>query len=270
MSRRGLSPGMWAYLVAIFAFLYVPLVIVVLLAFNDSTMTSFPFRGFTLKWFGVMANDRPMLEGLQNSVIVALFATALSLAFGTLAAYGIVFHRFRLRLLVALLIIVPAVLPKTVLGLAILSLTTEIGLGRSLGLVVFGHVLVCLPFVAIIVGSVMMRIEHRIPDAARDLGAAEGRTARLVILPLSMNGITAAGFIAFILSFSEFNLSFLLSGRDQTLPLVIFSQFRFEITPKINAISTVLVLFSIGSTVAAEALRNRRLRPKQALVAVEA
>ena len=245
------------HIVVLFLFLYAPIVILIVLAFNDSNMTSFPFRGFTLKWFSVLANDTQILRGLKNSFIVAIYATAISALIGTATAYTLVHYRFRGRFFFIVLIFVPIVIPKTVLGLSILTLTTDLEISRSLVTVIFGHILFCFPFVTIIVASVFIRLDPALIEAAVDLGANEWRTFCKVVLPLIANGIVAGAFVAFILSFSEFNLSFFLSGRDQTLPLVIFSEFRFKITPKINALSTLMVVLTVGVTVLAETIRTR-------------
>ncbi len=243
----------------VFAFLYVPILVLIVLAFNDSNMTSFPFRGFTLNWFSVLANDPPILRGLKNSFVVAAASTLISLLIGVATAYSLTQYKFGGRIFFAAVMFLPVVVPKTVLGLSVLAFTTFLGIPRTLLTVVFGQVLFCVPFVTIIVGSVLIKLDHRLLEAARDLGASEWRTFVKIVLPLILNGIVAGAFIAFILSFSEFNLSFFLSGREQTLPLVIFSEFRFEITPKINALSTAMVVVSIAVTILAEHLRTRGL-----------
>ncbi len=246
-----------SHIFGLFVFLYAPIVILVILAFNDSNMTSFPFRGYTLRWFSVLANDPQILLGLKFSFLAAVYSTIISVGIGVATAYALVQYRSRGRYLFVVLIFVPIVIPKTVLGLSILTMTTNLGIPRSLVTLVFGHVIFCFPFVTIIVASVLMRLNPALVEAATDLGASEWRTFRKVVLPLIQNGIIAGAFVAFVLSFSEFNLSFFLSGRDQTLPMVIFSEFRFKITPKINALSTMMVLVSVILTVLAEAMRVR-------------
>ena len=177
---------------------------------------------------------------------------------GTLTAYTLVRYSFPGRILFVALIFVPIIVPKTVLGLALLVFTTYLDIPRSLLTVIFGHVLLCFPYVTIVVASVFMRLDQGLIDAAMDLGAGEFHTFRKVVLPLVKNGVIAGTFVAFVLSFSEFNLSSFLTGRDQTLPLVIFSEFRFKITPKINALSTLIVAGTILLTVLAELLRTSR------------
>jgi len=248
----------WGHISVVMLFLYAPIVILILLAFNDSNMTSFPFRGFTLKWFSVLTEDQEVLRGLKYSFIAAFFTVLFSVTIGTMTAYALVMRKFKGRALAILCVFLPIVVPKTVLGLAILTITTQLDVPRSLYTVVFGHILYCTPFVIVIVGSVMMRLDKRLLEAASDLGASELRTLRCIVLPLISNGIIAGAFVAMILSFSEFNLSFFLTGREQTLPLVIFSEFRFEITPKINSLSSLMVLFSVAITVLTEFLRSRR------------
>lgn len=247
-----------AYLILIFTFLYLPILVLVLLAFNDSPTPSFPFRGLTLSWFSELVGDQAIVRGLYNSFIVAIWTTVLAVLVGTMAAYALVRYSFKGRVLFAVLVILPVVIPKTVLGIAMLAFINYLELSRTLATVVIGHTLFCLPFVVIIVGSVIIRVEKEIVEASHDLGAGELRTFFTVVLPLILNGIVAGCFVAFILSFSEFNLSFFLSGRDQTVPLVVFSQARFEITPKINALAVIMVGASVALTFAAEYFRTRR------------
>jgi ABC-type spermidine/putrescine transport system permease subunit II len=176
---------------------------------------------------------------------------------GTLTAYTLVRYRFPGRLLVGALVFVPIVVPKTVLGISLVVLTTYLDIPRSLYTVIFGHVLFCFPYVTIVVASVFLRLDQSLIDAAADLGAREWRTARKVILPLIRNGVVAGVFVCFVLSFGEFSLSAFLAGREQTLPLVIYSEFRFKVTPKINALSSLVVAGNILLVILAEYYRSR-------------
>lgn len=248
-----------AHVGVIFVFLYLPIVILIVLSFNDSTITSFPFKGFTLKWFAVLFEQRNILKGLLNSFVVSLATIAIVVTIGTVTAYTLIRYDFRGRMLIGALVFVPIIVPKTVLGLALVTLTSYLDIPRSLFTVIFAHVLFCFPYVTIVVASVFLRLEPSLIDAASDLGAGEWRTVRKVVLPLVKNGIIAGAFVAFVLSFSEFNLSSFLSGRDQTLPLVIFSEFRFKVTPKINALSSLVVLANVLLVILAEFQRNRRV-----------
>lgn len=241
----------------IFVFLYLPVAILIVLAFNDSTVTSFPFRSFTWKWFGVLAEDEAIGRGLINSFIVAGTTIAIVVVIGTLTAYTLVRYRFPGRLVISALVFVPIVVPKSVLGIALVAFTTYLDIPRSIYTVIFAHVLFCFPYVTIVVASVFLRIDQSLIDASMDLGAREWRSVRKVILPLIRNGVLAGAFVAFVLSFSEFSLSAFLSGREQTLPLVIFSEFRFKVTPKINALSTLVVAGNILFVIIAEYYRSR-------------
>lgn len=242
----------------IFAFLYLPVVILMVLAFNDSQITSFPFKEFTLKWFPILFEQRSIIKGLTNSFIVSFAVIGIVVSIGTLTAYALVLYRFPGRVFFAALIFVPIIIPKTVLGLALLSLTSYLDIPRSLYTVILAHVLFCFPYVTIVVASVLLRLDRILLDAAADLGAGEWRTFRKVVLPLVKNGVIAGAFVAFVLSFSEFNLSSFLAGRDETLPLIIFSEFRLKVTPKINALSTIVVLGNVLLVVIAEYVRSRR------------
>ncbi len=248
-----------AHVGLIFVFLYLPIVILMVLAFNDSEITSFPFKSFTLKWFPILFEQRSIMKGLTNSFIVSLSVIAIVVVMGTLTAYTLVRYRFPGRLFFGALIFVPIIIPKTVLGLALLSLTSYLDIPRSLYTIILAHVLFCFPYVTIVVASVFLRLDQSLMDAAADLGAGEWRTFRKVVLPLVKNGIIAGAFVAFVLSFSEFNLSSFLAGRDETLPLIVFSEFRIKVTPKINALSTIVVLANVLLVILAEYQRTRRL-----------
>lgn len=245
------------YLGAIFVFLYLPVGVLIVLAFNDATVTSFPFQSFTWKWFGVLASDEAIGRGIVNSFIVVAATMAVVAVIGTLTAYTLVRYQFPGRLAVAALVFVPIVVPKSVLGISLVALTTALDIPRSIYTVIFGHVLFCFPYVTIVVASVFLRLDQSLIDASADLGAREWRTARKVVLPLIRNGVTAGLFVCFVLSFGEFSLSAFLAGREQTLPLVIYSEFRFKVTPKINALSTLVVAGNILLVILAEFYRSR-------------
>lgn len=245
------------HLGVIFVFLYLPVGVLIVLAFNDSTVTSFPFRSFTWKWFGVLASDDAIVRGLTNSFIVVGATISIVSVIGTLTAYTLVRYRFPGRFFIGALVFVPIVVPKTVLGISLVALTTYLDIPRSLYTVIFGHILFCFPYVTIVVASVFLRLDQSLIDAAADLGAHEWRTARKVILPLIRNGVVAGVFVGFVLSFGEFSLSAFLAGREQTLPLVIYSEFRFKVTPKINALSTLVVAGNILLVILAEYYRSR-------------
>lgn len=250
------NPLLAGVLVAVLIFLNAPVVVLMIFAFNDSPI-SYTWKGFTLKWFQELANDR-ILVTWGHSFVVSVCVVIVSTIIGTMAAYGLVRYAFRAKPLVLALIFVPIIIPRMIIGLAVLLMLNYLGVPRSLFTVGLGQTFYVLPFVTIVVASVIMTYDRRLEEAALDLGARPLTVFRRVTLPLIKNGIFAGALVAFILSFSEFTISYFLSGTKQTLPTLIYSEFRFLITPKINALSTTIVIITVVFTIGAELIRQRR------------
>jgi spermidine/putrescine transport system permease protein len=256
LPHRRRSPFLVSFVVAVLVFLNAPVIVLMIFAFNDSPI-SYTWSGFTLRWFDELAQDR-ILVTWSHSFIVSLAVTVVSTIVGTMAAYGVVRYSFRAKPLVVALIFVPILIPRMIIGLAVLLTLNYLGLSRSLVTVALGQTFYVLPFVVIVIASVILTFDRRLEEAALDLGARPLVAFRKVTLPLIKNGIYAGALVAFILSFSEFTISYFLAGTQQTLPTLIYSEFRFLITPKINALSTSIVIITVLVTIAAELLRQRR------------
>ncbi len=255
-ARPGAQAAPAAFLCLVLLFLNAPVIVLMVFAFNKSAI-AYTWTGFTLEWFGALAEDRILLTW-QNSLLVSLGVVAVTAVIGTMAAYGLVSYRFRAKPLVVVLLFIPIIIPRTIVGLAVLITLNHLGVPRSLATVALGQIFYVLPFVVIVVASVIFTFDRRLEEAALDLGARPFHVFRKVTLPLISNGIFAGMLVAFILSFSEFTISYFLSGTSQTLPTLIFSEFRFLITPKVNALSTSIVIITVVFTIAAELTRRRR------------
>ena len=246
-----LNVPVWAVLL----FLYAPIAILVVFAFNDSAI-SYSWRGFTLKWFHELASQRIFLNW-RNTLVVSVSVVGLSTIIGTMAAYALVKYSFRGKLIVVALLFVPIIIPRSIVGISMLVTLSYLGIPRSLLTVALGQIFYVLPFVVIAIVSVIIVFDHRLEEAALDLGASPWTTFRRVTLPLILNGIATGAAVAFILSFSEFTLSYYLAGERQTLPIYIFSEFKFLITPKINALSTAIVTLVVVMTLLTEYVRRK-------------
>ncbi len=256
------SPLLPGFVSLVLLFLYAPLVVLIAFAFNESAI-SYTWTGFTTKWFGALLKDR-ILVTWENSLLVSAGVVAVTTIIGTMTAYGLVRYSFRLKPMVVALIFVPIILPRTIIGLAVLLTLNYLKLPRSLVTVGLGQAFYVLPFVIIVIASVIVTFDARLEEAAMDLGARPWLVFRKVTFPLIRHGVVAGMLVAFILSFSEFTMSFYLSGTSQTLPLYIFSEFRFLITPIINALSTSIVAITIATTIIAEVVRQRKARSETA------
>ena len=254
-SIRG-NPYLAGFLAAVLIFLNGPVVLLMVFAFNESPI-AYKWTGFTLRWFEELANDR-ILVTWGHSFIVSVCVVIVSTIIGTMAAYGLVRYSFKAKPLVLALIFIPIIIPRMIVGLAVLLMLNYLGISRSLFTVGLGQTFYVLPFVTIVVASVIITFDRRLEEAALDLGARPWTVFRRITLPMIKNGVYAGALVAFILSFSEFTISYFLSGTKQTLPTLIYSEFRFLITPKINALSTTIVIITVIFTIGAELMRQRR------------
>jgi spermidine/putrescine transport system permease protein len=244
------SPLLWAASLAVYAFLYVPLVVVVVFSFNDSKLNA-EWVGFTLDWYRKLAGNGEMLHAAGNSLLIALVSSALATVLGTMA--GIAMHRFRSRVL-PFMTLTPVAMPEILLGVSLLIFFISVFGEESLSLltVIIAHTTFCIGFVAIIVRSRLAGMDESIFEAARDLGATPWQTFRLVTLPLIMPGVIAGALMAFTLSIDDFVITFFTAGAGvPTLPLTIYTMIKIAVTPEVNAVSTLLMLLTLTMIVLA-------------------
>jgi spermidine/putrescine transport system permease protein len=240
------------------AFLYLPIAVLVGLSFNASGLPT-SWGGFTTGWYEELARDDDLLAAAANTLIVAFWATLISVVLGTLLAFGLE-RAVRSRVLDAVSF-VPMIIPDIVLAIALLSFYNLVftrWLGLSLGLwsVILGHAVFGAAFVAAIVRTRLRHFDDAMVEASLDLGANELRTFRHVTLPVIAPGVIAGALVAFTLSLDEFVIAFFTAGTDVTFPIKVYSMVRFGVTPEINAAATVVVAVSLLLTLAALRLRG--------------
>jgi spermidine/putrescine transport system permease protein len=255
------SPLLWAASLAVYAFLYTPLVVVVVFSFNDSKLNA-EWVGFTLDWYRKLFANAEMLHAAANSLLIALVSSALATVLGTMA--GIAMHRFRSRLL-PFMTLTPVAMPEILLGVSLLIFFISVFGEESLSLltVIIAHTTFCIGFVAIIVRSRLAGMDESIFEAARDLGATPWQTFRLVTLPLIMPGVIAGALMAFTLSIDDFVITFFTAGAGvPTLPLTIYTMIKIAVTPEVNAVSTLLMLLTLTMIVLAGKIAPDVLRGK--------
>jgi spermidine/putrescine transport system permease protein len=237
---------------AVYAFLYLPLLIVVVYSFNDSRLNA-EWVGFTLDWYRALFNDADMLVAAAHSLLIAFTASFCATALGTLA--GLAMHRYRFRFL-PFLVITPVAMPEILLGVSLLVFFLQV-LHLTLGLlsVILAHITFSIGFVAIVVRVRLEGLDEKIFEAARDLGATPWQTFRWVTLPLILPAMAAGMLMAFALSLDDFVITFFTAGVGvSTLPLQIYSMIKIAVTPEVNAISTLLMLLTLLLVVAASRL----------------
>jgi spermidine/putrescine transport system permease protein len=243
LTRRLLR--IWA--VALLVLLYLPIVMLVVLSFNQSRTVGLPFTGFTLDWYARALGDPILMGALWNSVLVAIAVAVLATIIGTMAAFPLVRGGIRYPGAARVFATLPIMLPGMLLGIGILIfLRRVLDMELSLLTVILGHLVFTTPFVILIVAARLQGFDRALEWAAADLGATPRRTVRHIILPLIWPAILAGALISVTLSIDEFIITFFTVGPQVTLPIYIYTQIKFGVTPEVNAIATLLLVATVG------------------------
>jgi spermidine/putrescine transport system permease protein len=227
-------------------FLFVPLGVVVLFSFNAGGSLTFPFAGFSMRWYREIVDSPAFRDAVVNSAIVASVVAIVTLGFGTLAAYGLTRASSRFRAPVAVLLFLPLTLPGLFLGLSLLVMFARVEIDLSLRTVIIAHLVYVLPYYLLISVAALQRIDPAVEEAGADLGANGWLVFRRVTLPQVWPVLVAAACLAFALSFDEFIITFFVIGPESTLPLFIFSTLRRTVDPSVNAISSLLLAITLA------------------------
>jgi len=229
-------------LAAVFGFLYLPIAVLVMLSFNEAGLPT-TWSGFSTKWYVSLAHNRDILGAAWNTLIVAVVATVISTALGTLLALGMETRRRKSNGLEALAF-APMVIPDIVLAVALLTFFSKLNLTLGLHTIIMSHVIFDLAFVCSVVRARLKHFDYSIVEASRDLGASAWITFWRVTLPVLLPAVVAGALLAFTLSVDEFIIAFFTAGAGRssiTLPIQIYSMIRFGITPEINALATIVM-----------------------------
>ena len=261
MRKRLPMVGSWLLIGVVMLILFGPVLMLALFSFNDSSIISLPWEGFTTKWYEEAWNNQQARDAVVNSLIVASIVTVLSLFFGTLAAWGITRLRFRGRGAVAGLHGAVLVVPWLIIGVAGLIFFSEVGVALSLETIGLMHLVVTFPLVVAIISAGLIRFQRSLEEAAIDLGASQLQMLRHVVLPQIGPSLAAAGIFAFAWSFNNFEISFFTGGFEQTFPVWVFSILRqSENLPMVNAVSTVIAAAQVIAVFGAWRLMKRLTR----------
>jgi putrescine transport system permease protein len=246
-------------LVAGLCFLYAPILVLIGYSFNASPLVTV-WGGFSSRWYGALFSDAPLLAAAWVSLKVAILASLVATALGTLAALVLERHgRFRGRALFTGLVFGPIVMPEVMIGLSLLLMFIGIGLDRGLLTIVIAHATFCIGFVAVVVAARLRGLDRSLEEAAADLGATPLRVLTTVTLPLLAPAIAAGALLAFTLSLDDLVIASFVSGPGSTtLPMRLYSQVRLGVNPEINAASTLLVGLVSAAVLLASWLTARR------------
>lgn len=230
----------------IFAFLYIPISVLVGLSFNEGGLPT-AWTGFSVKWYGALAGNDDILKAAGNTLVVALFSTVLATLLGTLLAVGVEIRRRNGKWLETI-IFAPMIIPDIVLAIALLSMFSLLGVRMGLHTIVVSHVVFNLAFVCAVVRARLKSFDWSIVEASADLGASTMTTLYRIVIPVLMPAIIAGALLAFTLSVDEFIIAFFTAGAGRssiTLPMQIFAMIRFGVTPEINALATIVISVSV-------------------------
>ena len=243
--RKGLTT--WA--IIIYAFLYLPIVTLIVFSFNDSK-SGIVWKGYTLRWYVKLFQDASIGIALENSLIIALLTTLVSTVIGTMAALAMHKYRFRGKVVWTGIVYIPVIIPEIVVGVSLLSFFALLKIRLGLGTIMIAHIAFCISYVIIVVQTRLHGFDRSLEEASMDLGAGRYKTFFYVTLPVIAPGIISSALLCFTLSIDDFVITFFTQGPNSTtLPVKIYSMVKFGVSPVVNAISTLFLLVTTVAVV---------------------
>ena len=256
---KALAKPLWAaFGVFMVGFMLSPLFLVMLFSFGNNNLASFPMKGVTLRWYETLFADDDFWQALGNSAILSSSVGVASIVVGTLAALMLARERERIATPILGLLTLPLMMPPLVLALALLTSYSALGFKLGLLTVIPGQLVFIQPFVILIVYARMASFDYAVIDSARDLGASPLRAFFTVTLPIIRPTIIGAALLAMALSLDEFIITYFTIGGSLTLPTMVWAMLRSSLDPDINALATIIITFTVGSTVIALKLTRYR------------
>ena len=248
-----------------FAFLYIPMIILVIYSFNDSRLVTV-WAGFSTKWYGELLRNEAFLDAAWVTLKVGLFSSTIATVLGTMAAYALIRRgRFPGRTLFSGMIYAPLVMPEVITGLSLLLLFIAIGLDRGVLTIVLAHTTFSMCYVSVVVSSRLVSFDNSLEEAALDLGCTQFEAFRLVTLPIIAPAVLAGWLLAFTLSLDDLVIASFTAGPSATtLPIKIFSSVRLGVSPEINALSTIIIALVTIGVIAASLASKRRIARRAA------
>ena len=262
--KRGFSPLTVLALTFGFAFLYLPILLLVVFSFNESRLVTV-WGGFSLKWYAEMLRNQQLMDAAWVTVRIALVSATLALVLGTLAGVTLArFSRFPGRTIFSGLVFAPLVMPEVITGLSLLLLFVSLDWARGFWTVAIAHTTFASAYVAVIVQSRLLTFDIILEEAAMDLGASPLKTFFVITLPVIAPALVSGWLLAFTLSLDDLVIASFTTGPGATtLPMRIYSQVRLGVTPEINAVSTVLIALVTLGVVTATLIQKRRFADAQ-------
>lgn len=234
------------YLAVIVVITYIPIILTVIYSFNESKLTSV-WEGFSLKWYEQLLNDRNLMEGLRNSIVLAVLSCLLAIFIGTTGAIGMQKWKNRVNDSMANLSLLPLMIPEIILGMVFLATFSVMNLPFGMLTLVIAHTTFCVPYIFMTVRARLAGIDPSIEEAARDLGANSVQIFKDITLPAILPAVLSGTLLSFAASFDDVVISIFVTGaKVNTLAIMIYTRMKTGVTPEINALATVILVITIG------------------------
>jgi len=248
------------YLSLVFMFIALPIVVIIVFSFNEGRFPSFPWSGFSLLWYEAIFSEPMVIDSAINSLIVGLFTAIGATVIGFLAAYLDYRYKFRGKVVFNLMVIIPPAIPPTVMGIALLAFLARVGMFGELKSIIVAHVAIASSFAMALISQRLKELDSSVEPASWNLGATRLQGILFIIIPHCRNALLAAFFLSFAISFDEFMISWFVGGMNETLPVRILNLLQGQVSPRINAIGTLI--FTLTFTLIISALWFMRKKHK--------
>lgn len=246
------------FMFLVYAYLYIPIIILVVNSFNADRY-GLSWKGFSLNWYERLFNNDTLIQAAVNSVSIAFFAATLSTIIGALTSIALYRYRFRGKQMVGGMLFVVMMSPDIVMAVSLLALFMLVGVSLGFWSLLFAHITFCLPYVVITVSSRLKDFDSKMLEAAKDLGASELTILRKILLPLLLPAIVSGWLLSFTISLDDVVVSsFVTSASYEVLPLKIFSLVKTGVTPEVNALATLMIIFSLTLVILSQVVARKK------------
>ncbi|WP_424982547.1 ABC transporter permease [Maritalea sp. S77] len=240
-------PLIRAWTILVYSFMFLPVAVVIILAFNANQFGAFPMTGLSLRWFVALWENDAIVRAFQTSLTLGILTALISTSIGVLASLALVRYDFPGKNSISTLLIAPILVPEVVLAVSLLLFLQMLNIPKSFFLLLMGHVIFTLPFVVLVVQARLVAVKKDYEEAARSLGASPIQAFFQITLPLIMPAVMAGGLFAFTISFDDITGTlFWKPGGVETVPTQIFAMLRNSISPEINALGAVMIMLTTG------------------------
>lgn len=252
------------FIILVYAFLFMPIVVVVVNSFNATTRKPYlSWQGFSLDWYIKLFENDGLLASFENTMIIAIVSTVLATAIGTLGAVGMYRYKFRGKGIINALLYIPVVIPEIVMGISLLVLFARTNIPRGMLTLILAHVTFCVPYVIFNVRARLSGYDNSIEEASMDLGANRIETFFRITLPVLAPGIAGGALLAFTLSIDDVIISYFVNGQTKTYPLKVMESIKSGVSPDVNALSALILIGTIVLVILTQSnLFNKKYKEK--------